>query len=297
MPKVQHCFVLKPERLFIQSTPGNIYSERGCQSFQLIKSWIQTSIVWNRQGIKSPLASQYPPRSRRDVVSRRLEEDIQAVVLDEALCVLAQDGRNAHVRAAQRQHRLRRRPDGERVVGHKGRVLCGKRHIVAPDTPVCRLRVKIRRVPERRRGIHVRDGGAGRVLPRVDGMHVGVERRRLVRFLPVELDRGVLVHHHGVLRRAGPPAVAADAGLRAEARPLLDRLPLVAAAVPRVLLERRVVERKPHVHTGLVFKGNGVLPARHDGEVLVVRVAVEIAFPACLQADARRVVRLQVQAA
>jgi hypothetical protein len=262
------------------------------------RGYKQTSILWNRQGIKSPLASQYPPRSRRDVIPRRLEEDIQAVILDEALCILGQDGRNAHVRAAQRLHRLRRRPDGESVVGHKSRVLCSKRHIVAPDTPVCRLCVKVRRIAERRRGIDVRDGGAGRVFPRVDGMQVRrVERRRLVRFLPVEFHRGVLAHHHGVLRRAGPPAVAADARLRAEARPLLDRLPLVAAAVPRVLLERRVVEREPHVHAGLVFKRDDVLPARHHGEVLVVGVAVEIAFPARLQADARRVVCFQVQAA
>lgn len=118
----------------------------------------------------------------------------------------------------------------------------------------------------------------------------------LVCVFPPDFHAVGRVVHHGVGCCAFAPAVAAHAGVRVVTGPRLHAHPCVlrGAAEPRVLLKRGGVGREPDVHALGARKGFRVVEPGEGREFGVVIVAVEIAFPACLQADGGRVERFQV---
>lgn len=106
---------------------------------------------------------------------------------------------------------------------------------------------------------------------------------------PVELDVFAFADHHCVLCRASAPTVAADAGLCVETLPFLDKFPVRAAGEPRVLIKGRIVQRIPDIHTQSVVERYVVDIPAEGRKLLVVCIAVEVTFPARLEASRRRI--------
>lgn len=138
------------------------------------------------------------------------------------------------MRAPQPQRRPRRIRNRKRLVLQKRRVFRLVGNIVTFDTLIRHLRVKIRRVAQRSYWVDTSNCAVGGVLPGIDGVGF-TGRSGGVGVFPPEFDIVGTVSHHGVGCRTFSPAVAADAGVRVEAGPLLDGDPGVLPVVPGVL--------------------------------------------------------------
>lgn len=192
------------------------------------------------------------------------------------------------MRPLEPRHRTPRSAHREKIRIDAPRVLRVPHDIVALDSPVGHLRVKVLGEAQRRAGIHVGHGIPRRVGPFVDGM-AGRRLGRGIRVLPPDGRRVLRVDQHRVRRGVGAPAEAPDARVRVHAAPRVLPEPLVLPFVPPVLLERRRIARVPQVHAVRVgVERDRVVLAVARRELGRVRVAVVVAVPACLQADVRR---------
>jgi len=158
------------------------------------------------------------------------------------------------MRPAKPQRRPRRIRNSKRAIRDESGILTRIRDIIPPDTAVRHLCVKVRREAERSEGVHGADGCAAGVLPRVDGVRFARGERGVAVF-PPEFYVVVRVGHHGVCCAAFAPAVAADPGVRVEARPALHGHPGVGTVVPGILLEGRLVDGEPDVYAEILVEG------------------------------------------
>lgn len=113
----------------------------------------------------------------------------------------------------------------------------------------------------------------------------------------MKLDIVVLVCHHRVRGCAFAPAVAADTSVRVESLPRLNELPGVRAVIPCVLLKGIGIRGVPDVHAETFVKRSRVGIARQGRELGVVRVAIVVALPTCLETGAWRIIGLEIELA
>jgi hypothetical protein len=250
---------------------------------------IRPSLIRYRQAPLRPLTSRQPARKRRNIIPFRLKENIQTIP-QRPISIFRLVRRDAKVRSAQGFNSTPRIRNPKCFLLEERRVLSLVGDVIPFDTLIRHLRVKVRRVAQRRGGPNIPDHAHGSVLPRVDGMRVS-GCSIFVRIFPPKLHVVVFVVQHGVLCCTSAPTIASYAGVAVEAPPRLYRHPDIffLARVPCVLLERRVVDGIPDIHRFRTLELFGIVEAGGGGELCKVRVTVEVAFPACLEAGGGRV--------
>lgn len=94
------------------------------------------------------------------------------------------------------------------------------------------------------------------------------------------------VYHHGIGCRSLAPTIAPHTRMHILSLPAIQHAPFIGCLVePSVLLECRIVDGDPDIHGAPVAEGYGVRFAVCGGHLGEIGVAVEVSFPAGLEAD------------